>query len=429
MDYNNTLSSYNDRLTNILSATKSDSFYNFGTEPKEVDGYIRSSEFNFEPTKVTVTNQLQRGAAYEVISGANTRYHICGTPAVTCGDYIYCFGGWSADLKSDAAPTGNDSTDIYRFDPRTGTIELLSTQLAYKTSCNVACVIDGLIYLVGGGYTNTIQVFNPTLNTISTLDLTLPYRMVDGAVGAYGSCIYICGGDYSGVGYSDKIMKVDLINKSVTMSNTTLFNPSRDMGTYQYEDKIYMAGGRTALSETDYSTIVSCYDMKNDKVIKICDLPGKAWLRRPSVAVIDDYLYIIGTNRQPNSLYKTFFQRFNLLTGEWTDFSDRANETLEECVAAVYGDSFYNFGGVRRASGDGAWSHLNTVKKHTALPFASSEELIFYTDSEGTKCSPYKASTFTTDALVSHIYKGAADGTLSEIEDAQTYHNSSWINI
>lgn len=425
MDYNLKLLEYNTKLTNILQSINNHSYYNFGAENREIEGYIRSDKFNFIPNNIEIKSQLDYIPDNNVTTVGNMRYNLCATTGITYNDMIYAFGGWTADVN-------NDTTDIYKFDPETNNLQLLTAALPQRVSCNTACVLGNLIYLVGGGYKNVIQVFDPASETVSTLDVALPYSMVDGAVGAYNNNIYIIGGDYSGSNkvYLKTAIRINVTTKQVDVFDNVLTNGVRDPGTCQYGNKIYIVSGRLT-EEYACSRDALVYDMETETLSKIADLPEYGLFSRPAVSVIDDYLYVVGTSRHPDHHLKACYYQLNLLTGVWTDYSEQITFAAEQVVAATHNNSFYTFGGVRRTSGLNDWSHRTEVLKYPVNVNLNVPEndIMFHTATEGILCSPIKINNASVNVKVDAIYKGNSDNTVESITDASVYHNGKWINL
>ncbi len=135
-----------------------------------------------------------------VASADGTTFHPAGQlalavryPAVAAvGGIVYLFGG----LLSGAEYSGNFTTDIQRFDPVSGTSQVVA-HLPVGLAHAMACVLDGQVLLIGGSTSSApsaaIYRFDPADDTLSPIG-SLPEPVTDGAVVTLGASAYLLGG-------------------------------------------------------------------------------------------------------------------------------------------------------------------------------------------------------------------------------------------
>lgn len=132
-------------------------------------------------------------------------------PAVAVdGGNVYLFGG----LLSGGEYTGTFTTAIQRFDPTTGTSQIvasLPTPLAHA----MATVVGGQILLIGGSTSSApsadIYRFDPANDMLSLIG-SLPAPVTDGVAVTLGHSAYVLGGISAGPLAS--VISIDLVPRS-----------------------------------------------------------------------------------------------------------------------------------------------------------------------------------------------------------------------
>jgi hypothetical protein len=111
------------------------------------------------------------------------------------GSDIFAFGGFGDDLGIDEG--GDDHASVFKYDTVANDWSTLAP-MPVACSFHSACVLDGLIYIVGAGNgANESEVlrFDPVSGAWSTLAPTTSRRYGgEGSSFVVGGCLYAVGG-------------------------------------------------------------------------------------------------------------------------------------------------------------------------------------------------------------------------------------------
>ncbi len=186
-------------------------------------------------SKTTVT-QSSFWKIYSNPMPAPNYYHACVYTDVTGTPTVYSLGG----------NTGSATNAIYAFNCTNETWTTLSTVLNHATQRCVAAVVDGKIYVIGGGddsfnALNYNQEFDPVAGTVIDRANLPVGRHFLGAVAWRDTLIYVIGGQ-SGSTYYNSVDIYNPANNTWT-TGTNLPTTNRSFAIGISGDTIFVAGG------------------------------------------------------------------------------------------------------------------------------------------------------------------------------------------
>jgi len=207
----------------------------------------------------------------------------------TVNGKIYVIGGanqgWNPNIKTFST--------VYEYDPKANTWSR-KADIPTSRAWHRACVVDGKIYVIGGGndttFSNAVEAYDPITNKWEK-KANIPTARSESAAGSVNGKIYYIGG-HGGVGPALSTVeeydpKTDTWTKKTDMPTARTFITGSVVN-----DKIYVFGGANDNIGSRLFPTVEIYDPSTDKWTKGSDMPiANSCL---ASCVVNGMIYIIG---------------------------------------------------------------------------------------------------------------------------------------
>ena len=342
-------------------------------------------------------------------------------------DKIYCIGGYAMNASKQGDATGVNEV----YDPTTDTWQTKTPMP--EPSLNVrANVVDGKIYLIGGGTNGTInQVYDPTTD-LWTTKASVPTAVSSYASAVVGNKIYVFTSNLTQIydaennSWSFGASAPSPVILAAGAATTGMFAPER----------IYVFGVDAQLPFWQLTTkgfITQSYDPQTDSWTACASMPTGRY--DVGVAVVDDLLYVIGGfttafssegfNPNPTYTFSTLNQQYtpigygtipptiSLLSPKHTAYSSgnvslafTTNKPVTWVAYSLDGQEKVTVTGNTTLSGLSSGSHNITVYAKDAFwSNASSETVTFSIAEPGV--SPSTFAAIGSGAFVAVVCVGA----------------------
>ena len=205
-----------------------------------------------------------------------------GSSAITNGNYIYIF-------------VGNENSDgyIYKFDVLRYTLSRLETTLPSGFTNFLAEIHQGIVYLFAGKEngiaSNVIYTYNIGTNHLQEYEETLPYALTGSCSCLINDDIYLFGGIDDTNNILDSIIKIDLINETISTLSLTLSQPVYNASAQYSNNYVYLFGGENS---TPLNTIYKI-DLDNN-IISLLSTTMLEGLTLHRTCILGNYIYLFG---------------------------------------------------------------------------------------------------------------------------------------
>jgi N-acetylneuraminic acid mutarotase len=223
---------------------------------------------------------------------------------------IYVLGG--GDTRAPVIPSPATKT-VQVYNPATDTWST-AAPMPVATRNHAAAAVGGKIYVVGGEGEaapglKTLQVFDPVAG-VWTLKAEMPYELRGSAATSVGGRLYVFGGDGLGFDTSNALSYDPVTN--TWSSHAPMLHAGHDMAAVTVGDRALVLGGYSILDS--YSRFVQQYDpaqdtwtARADMLIPRMDL---------AAAVIGETVFAIGGGNWERALSDV--HAFDVATDQWT---------------------------------------------------------------------------------------------------------------
>ena len=207
--------------------------------------------------------------------------------------------------------------------------------------------VEGKVYRFGGKVVSTdttspIILIDPENDTETVLEATIPVFLSRTVCGVVGKKVYLFGG-YDGTNYYDTIYVFDTETEQLsTLSHVTLPKAGYGMACGSYGTKIYLVGG---IYEGSASGSVYVFDTEAETIDLVSTVNS---IYDSACAVIGSKMYIFHgrrTTSQTSSSYSPYFNRFDMETETYHQYSKASSQGYAGTCAIVYGSKVYAVGG------------------------------------------------------------------------------------
>ena len=285
---------------------------------------------------------------------------LTGSASAEVDGKIYIFGGGTSGVAMSATKTNK----TYMYDPSNDTWSEKKSMPTARAAATAA-VYEGKIYVIGGYYdknkiltrTNVTEVYDPQTDTWETKQPLQTARSWAGSTVVNGK-IYVFGG-----GYDNSKPSMNSVESYDPLNNQWTYKNNMPIGTNgpsvaQVNGKVYITGGTTTpYNTTIYHTALYEYDTLTDTYLE----KASSSIQRAasSTVVVNGEIYYLGSGLPVGGT--STVEKYNPLTDSWISVTNLTFWRYQS-AAALVGNNIFIIGGVTNDSTKGS---LKTVEMYT----------------------------------------------------------------